>query len=76
MTLTRWWLAQRTRADELLGSGRFPLLATIAEETVSDLDGLFEYSLARHLDGFAVMVKRTPAGGEDQQVGGAGVTCG
>ncbi len=76
VTLTRWWLAQRTRADELLGSGRFPLLATIAEETVSDLDGLFEYSLARHLDGFAVMVERTPAGGEDQQVGGAGVTCG
>jgi hypothetical protein len=56
MTLTRWWLDQRTRADELLGSGRFPLLATVSEETVSDLDGLFEYSLARHLDGFAAML--------------------
>jgi DNA-binding transcriptional regulator YhcF (GntR family)/AcrR family transcriptional regulator len=58
MTLTRWWLAQRTRAGELLGSGRFPLLATVPEETVSDLDGLFEYSLARHLDGFAAMLER------------------
>ncbi|MFF4617970.1 TetR/AcrR family transcriptional regulator C-terminal domain-containing protein [Nonomuraea jabiensis] len=57
VTLDRWWLAQRNRADELLDSGRFPLLATIAEETVSDLDGLFEYSLARHLDGFAALVE-------------------
>jgi DNA-binding transcriptional regulator YhcF (GntR family) len=59
VTLTRWWLAQRARADELLSSGRFPLLAAIPEDTVSDLDGLFEYSLARHLDGFAAMVERT-----------------
>ncbi|MGW4959426.1 TetR/AcrR family transcriptional regulator C-terminal domain-containing protein [Nonomuraea sp. NPDC004186] len=57
VTLDRWWLAQRNRADELLDSGRFPLLATIPEETVSDLDGLFEYSLARHLDGFAALVE-------------------
>lgn len=56
VTLARWWLAQRKRADELLDSGRFPLLATIPEETVSDLDGLFEYGLARHLDGFAALV--------------------
>jgi DNA-binding transcriptional regulator YhcF (GntR family) len=54
VTLTHWWLAQRKRADELLA--RFPLLATIPEETVADLDGLFEYSLARHLDGFAALV--------------------
>ncbi|MFI9835637.1 TetR/AcrR family transcriptional regulator C-terminal domain-containing protein [Nonomuraea sp. NPDC051941] len=57
VTLDRWWLAQRNRADELLDSGRFPLLATIPEETVSDLDGLFEYGLARHLDGFAALVE-------------------
>ncbi|MGN9844242.1 TetR/AcrR family transcriptional regulator C-terminal domain-containing protein [Nonomuraea sp. H19] len=57
VTLTGWWLAQRKRADELLNSGRFPLLATVPEETVSDLDGLFEYSLARHLDGFAAMLE-------------------
>lgn len=57
VTLDRWWLTQRKRADELLDSGRFPLLATIPEETVSDLDGLFEYGLARHLDGFAALVE-------------------
>ncbi|MEU0569017.1 GntR family transcriptional regulator [Nonomuraea sp. NPDC005983] len=57
VTLDRWWLTQRKRADELLDSGRFPLLATIPEEAVSDLDGLFEYSLARHLDGFAALLE-------------------
>jgi DNA-binding transcriptional regulator YhcF (GntR family) len=56
VTLDRWFFAQRKRADELLQSGEFPLLATVPEETVSDLDGLFEYSLARHLDGFAALL--------------------
>ncbi|MET7335084.1 GntR family transcriptional regulator [Nonomuraea sp. NPDC005650] len=58
MTLDGWRLIQRKRADELLSSGRFPLLALVPEETVSDLDGMFDYILARHLDGFAAMVER------------------
>lgn len=57
VTLDLWWLAQRKRTDELLHSGRFPLLAAIPEEAASDLNGLFEYALARHLDGFAVLVE-------------------
>ncbi|MEO3873731.1 GntR family transcriptional regulator [Nonomuraea sp. B12E4] len=57
VTLAGWWLARRKRADELLDDGRFPLLSTIPEEAVSDLDELFEYGLARHLDGFAVLVE-------------------
>ncbi|MFI7132613.1 TetR/AcrR family transcriptional regulator C-terminal domain-containing protein [Nonomuraea sp. NPDC050153] len=57
VTLDRWWLTRRNRADELLNSGRFPLLASIPEEAVSDMNGLFEYSLARHLDGFAALVE-------------------
>ncbi|MEV0616684.1 GntR family transcriptional regulator [Nonomuraea sp. NPDC050404] len=57
VTLTGWWHARRQRSDELLGSGRFPLLAVIPPDVVSDLDGLFEYSLARHLDGFAALVE-------------------
>ncbi|MBE1589032.1 GntR family transcriptional regulator [Nonomuraea angiospora] len=57
VTLDRWWVAQRKRTDELLDSGRFPLLAAIPEETASDLNGLFEYGLARHLDGFAALVE-------------------
>jgi DNA-binding transcriptional regulator YhcF (GntR family) len=54
--LDRWWQAQRARADELLDSGDFPLLATIPQDAASDLDELFEYGLARHLDGFAALV--------------------
>ncbi|MER5643011.1 TetR/AcrR family transcriptional regulator C-terminal domain-containing protein [Streptosporangium sp. NPDC002524] len=59
VTLDRWWPAQRDRADELLDSGRFPLLATLTGEEVPDVDGLFEYGLARHLDGFAALLERT-----------------
>ncbi|ROP42192.1 TetR/AcrR family transcriptional regulator C-terminal domain-containing protein [Saccharothrix texasensis] len=54
--LDRWWRARRARADELLAGGRFPLLATIPPDVTSDLDELFEYGLARHLDGFAALV--------------------
>ncbi|NRQ31819.1 GntR family transcriptional regulator [Nonomuraea sp. NN258] len=61
VTLDGWRLLQRKRADELLSTGRFPLLAMLPEETVSDLDGMFDYILARHLDGFAVMLSRDSA---------------
>ncbi|PYC74916.1 GntR family transcriptional regulator [Micromonospora arborensis] len=57
VTLDGWLLAQQKRADQKLDSGRFPLLATIPPETASDLNGLFEYGLARHLDGFATLVQ-------------------
>jgi hypothetical protein len=55
-------------ASGLLGTGRFPLLAATPGEPTADLDGLFEYGLARHLDGFAVLLadpaRRDPAHGE------------
>jgi len=70
VTLDGWWLAQRRRADQLLESGRFPLLATIPAETTSDLGGLFEYSLARHLDGFAVLVAEHAGRGQDSTAEG------
>jgi DNA-binding transcriptional regulator YhcF (GntR family) len=62
VTLDGWWLAQQKRADELLDSGQFPLLATIPTEAAADLGGLFDYALARHLDGFAVLVEAASAG--------------
>jgi DNA-binding transcriptional regulator YhcF (GntR family) len=58
VTLDGWRLAQRQRTDQLLESGRFPLLAAIPPDTASDLNGLFEYGLACHLDGFAALVER------------------
>ncbi|TWD81232.1 TetR family transcriptional regulator [Kribbella amoyensis] len=59
ITLTRWMAAQQQRVDALLASGGFPLLAQVHQETVADLDGLFEYSLARHLDGFAALLEKS-----------------
>ncbi|MFC6157438.1 TetR/AcrR family transcriptional regulator C-terminal domain-containing protein [Kribbella jiaozuonensis] len=59
LTLDRWWIDKRRRAEELLSTGRFPLLAAVPENAVSDLNELFEYSLARHLDGFEVLLSRS-----------------
>lgn len=56
VTLDRWSDAQRARTRSLLDTGRFPLLATVPADTARDLDSLFEYGLARHLDGFAALV--------------------
>jgi DNA-binding transcriptional regulator YhcF (GntR family) len=56
VTFDRWWAARESQTTELLQG--FPLLARIPEDVVTDLDGLFEYALARHLDGFAVLVDR------------------
>ncbi|MGW7686392.1 TetR/AcrR family transcriptional regulator C-terminal domain-containing protein [Kribbella sp. NPDC054772] len=59
VSLDLWWLDKQHRAEELLASGQFPLLAAVPEDAVSDLGELFEYSLARHLDGFEVLVSRS-----------------
>jgi DNA-binding transcriptional regulator YhcF (GntR family) len=56
VTFDRWWAARQAQTTELLHSGRFPLLARVPDDVVTDLDGLFEYALARHLDGLAVLV--------------------
>jgi AcrR family transcriptional regulator/transposase-like protein len=56
VTLDGWSATQRARTRELLATGRFPLLAAVPEDTPRDLDQLFEYGLARHLDGFAVLL--------------------
>jgi DNA-binding transcriptional regulator YhcF (GntR family) len=56
VTLDRWHAGQAARAHELLRTGRFPRLAAVPEDAARDLDAQFEYSLARHLDGFAVLV--------------------
>ncbi|MEV7555067.1 TetR/AcrR family transcriptional regulator C-terminal domain-containing protein [Amycolatopsis sp. NPDC089917] len=56
VTLARWLQAQQARTEELFASGRFPLLARVHEEMAPDIDELFEYSLGRHLDGFAILV--------------------
>ncbi|MER5674001.1 hypothetical protein [Pseudonocardia alni] len=52
---------QRERTDSLFAGGRFLLPAQVHEQVVPDVDELFDYSLARHLDGFAVLVGEPPS---------------
>lgn len=58
VTLAGWRAAQRARHHELLATGEFPLLAAFSGIPVTDPEALFEYGLARHLDGFAALVSR------------------
>ncbi|MGI5216794.1 TetR/AcrR family transcriptional regulator C-terminal domain-containing protein [Nocardia sp. CA-290969] len=58
LTLAGWRAAQRARHHHLLATGEFPLLASLSADAVTDPEGLFEYGLARHLDGFAALVSR------------------
>ncbi|MEV0108262.1 GntR family transcriptional regulator [Nocardia sp. NPDC050799] len=60
VTLDDWWAAARTPARELLGTDRFSLLTRTPWDAAANPDGLFEYGLARHLDGFAVLIGEPP----------------
>ncbi len=55
LSFDRWWLSQERQTAELVE--RFPVLERLSAEVAIDLDGLFEYGLARHLDGFALLVE-------------------
>ncbi|MFR9730609.1 GntR family transcriptional regulator [Saccharopolyspora sp. MS10] len=56
LPLGRWRSAHRSRAGSALDGARFPLLAAVPEGAADDLAELFEYALARHLDGFAALL--------------------
>lgn len=56
--LEPWRAPSGGRAPRTPDRQRFPLLAAIPQGTAADLDALFEYGLARHLDGFAAMIDR------------------
>ena len=55
LSFERWWMTQEHRTAELVG--RFPVLGQLSAQVAVDLDGLFEYGLQRHLDGFALLVQ-------------------
>lgn len=61
VTADGWMRMHDQLVGSLLGSGRFPVLAALQDPPVRDLDALFEYGLARHLDGLAVYASRSPA---------------
>ena len=57
LSFERWWMSQEHRTAEIVG--RFPELGRVSADVAIDLDGLFEYGLQRHLDGFALLAKES-----------------
>ena len=56
LSLDHWNSTPRVRERKALGRARFPLISAVPQGTAEDLEGLFAYGLARHLDGFAAML--------------------
>lgn len=59
------WAAVGAGFDELMASGRFPMLAglVIDAPAATDIDAIFEFGLQRYLDGLAAYVSTTGRGG-------------
>ncbi|MFF7391630.1 TetR/AcrR family transcriptional regulator [Streptomyces scabiei] len=73
LTDTEFWQAQAPILEELMLSGRYPLLAGLSEDAFgSDFDH-FEFGLQRMLDGLEVFVNRRRATAETAETAGAGV---
>ena len=55
LTADQWMRATQPAFDAVLAAGSFPMLAAVGDEPeiVMDLDSLFEFGLARLLDGYA-----------------------
>ncbi len=54
----QWWTMLDGEVRASLRSGRFPLLSTVSEQDVRDLDALLEHALTRHLDGLEMRLAR------------------
>ncbi|GAB3424392.1 GntR family transcriptional regulator [Flindersiella endophytica] len=54
LTIDQWWTANEDPSADLVE--RFPALGTVSADAALDLDELFEYGLARHLDGLALLI--------------------
>jgi DNA-binding transcriptional regulator YhcF (GntR family) len=58
LTREQWWASRDPALARILASGRFPMLSRLAEyPDVQDLDAVFEFGLARVLDGLAAFLK-------------------
>ncbi|WP_412517402.1 GntR family transcriptional regulator [Actinomadura madurae] len=56
ISLYHWNLTPQVRERKTSNLTQFPLISAVPRGTAKDLEGLFEYSLARHLDGLAAML--------------------
>jgi hypothetical protein len=58
-----WWATLGGEVRALLGSGRFPHLAAVQDQTPEDMDALLEHALARHLDGLEMRLRGATSSG-------------
>ncbi|NDU72993.1 GntR family transcriptional regulator [Actinomadura sp. DSM 109109] len=61
-SLHHWDTTPRVWERKAIDRTRFPRMAEVPPGTAEDLEGLFEYGLARHLDGLAAMLAARPGG--------------
>ncbi|MEU6247618.1 GntR family transcriptional regulator [Glycomyces sp. NPDC047010] len=59
VSLSQWHRTRRHLTSELFDANDFPRLAATPEDAFTDLTALFEYTLARHLDGFEAFLARS-----------------
>lgn len=58
-TLDAWWNARGAAFTEVVAGDGLADLALLRQDASADFTALFEYGLARHLDGLATLVRRT-----------------
>ncbi|MEV6961052.1 TetR/AcrR family transcriptional regulator [Streptomyces sp. NPDC051207] len=62
LTDAQFWEAQRPVLEEVMASGRYPVMASLAENTFGPDFDHFEFGLQRILDGLEVLVARRQRG--------------
>lgn len=58
-TLDTWWATRGEAFTEVVSADGLSDLALLQQEASEDFTALFEYGLARHLDGLAALIART-----------------
>lgn len=58
-SLEAWWASRAETMIETLGTAALSDLVHLDQEPSADFEALFEYGLARHLDGLSVLLRRS-----------------
>ncbi|MEV0640253.1 TetR/AcrR family transcriptional regulator [Streptomyces sp. NPDC050619] len=72
LTDAQFWEAQRPTLEKIMISGRYPVMASLSEDTFGPDFDHFEFGLQRILDGLEVFVTRRAATGEQAAAEGSG----
>ncbi|WP_445394955.1 TetR/AcrR family transcriptional regulator [Streptomyces sp. LE64] len=65
LTDSEFWAAQTPYLEGVIASGRYPVMASLAEDTFGSAFDHFEFGLQCLLEGLAVLVERRRTGGDE-----------